>query len=184
MTLIARMSRLFKADFHAVLDQVEEPQMLLKHAIREMENELHAAERRLRETLAERDTLSTREEAMQAALREMDEELDLCFEDDKSDLARDIIKRKLQTQRAVKRVAARLEAVEKVSQESRKQLAQNRLSLDSAQQKAELFTGGDLRGEHSTTFAGGGVCDTGEFAVTDNDIEVALLREKKRRARS
>ena len=37
MALINRLSRLFKADFHAVLDQIEEPELLLKQAIREME---------------------------------------------------------------------------------------------------------------------------------------------------
>jgi phage shock protein A len=33
MALINRISRLFKADFHAVLDQIEEPEGLLKQAI-------------------------------------------------------------------------------------------------------------------------------------------------------
>ena len=36
MALINRMSRLFTADIHAVLDRIEEPNVLLKHAIREM----------------------------------------------------------------------------------------------------------------------------------------------------
>ena len=38
MALITRISRLFTADFHAVLDRIEEPDVLLKHAIREMES--------------------------------------------------------------------------------------------------------------------------------------------------
>ena len=40
MALINRVSRLFRADFHAVLDQIEEPELLLKQAIRDMEDEL------------------------------------------------------------------------------------------------------------------------------------------------
>ena len=38
MALINRVSRLFKADFNAVLDQIEEPEQLLKQAIRDMED--------------------------------------------------------------------------------------------------------------------------------------------------
>ena len=44
MALITRISRLFKADFHAVLDQIEEPEQLLRQAIREMEDDLDATE--------------------------------------------------------------------------------------------------------------------------------------------
>ena len=40
MELINRIARLFKADFHAVLDQIEEPEALLRQAIRDMEDEL------------------------------------------------------------------------------------------------------------------------------------------------
>ena len=46
MALINRMSRLFTADVHAVLDRIEEPDVLLKHAVREMEEELARGEQR------------------------------------------------------------------------------------------------------------------------------------------
>src|SRR5262247_3541760 len=48
MALINRMSRLFTADVHAVLDRIEEPDVLLKHAVREMEEELARGEQRAR----------------------------------------------------------------------------------------------------------------------------------------
>ena len=36
MTLINRLSRLFKADVHAMLDRIEEPPLLLQQALRDM----------------------------------------------------------------------------------------------------------------------------------------------------
>ncbi len=45
MALITRVSRLFQADFHAVLDRIEEPEVLLRQAVREMEEELQDARR-------------------------------------------------------------------------------------------------------------------------------------------
>ncbi len=60
MALINRISRLFKADFHAVLDQIEEPEMLLKQAIREMEDDLAETEQRIRVCAHEQEALATR----------------------------------------------------------------------------------------------------------------------------
>ena len=48
MALVNRISRLFSADFHAVLDRIEEPDLLLRQAIREMEEELAKSEQRIR----------------------------------------------------------------------------------------------------------------------------------------
>ena len=47
MALINRISRLFKADFHAVLDHIEEPEALLKQAIRDMEDDLAKTKQRI-----------------------------------------------------------------------------------------------------------------------------------------
>ena len=47
MALITRVSRLFQADFHAVLDRIEEPDLLLRQAVREMEEELARDEQRI-----------------------------------------------------------------------------------------------------------------------------------------
>tara|TARA_R110001599_G_scaffold353459_1_gene592498 strand:- start:200997 stop:201551 length:555 start_codon:yes stop_codon:yes gene_type:complete len=184
MTLISRISRLFKADFHAVLDQVEEPQLLLKQAIREMEEALHAGEVRVREVLVEQEGLKVRHEEMQQALVNIDEELDICFQEEKSELARELIKRKLQTRRVMKCLAARLEAAEKTVLESKKVLADNRATLAGARQKAELFTDRfSQRGcEGSPTDDTG--WNPGESLISDNDVEVAFLREKKRRVQS
>ena len=37
MALVTRLSRLFQADFHAVLDRIEEPDLQLRQAVREMQ---------------------------------------------------------------------------------------------------------------------------------------------------
>lgn len=52
MTLIARMTRLFKADLHGILDSLEEPEEVAKQAIRDMEEDIATQERRLDELRA------------------------------------------------------------------------------------------------------------------------------------
>jgi len=38
MALMTRITHLFKADMHAIIDSIEEPSSVLKQAIREMED--------------------------------------------------------------------------------------------------------------------------------------------------
>ena len=182
MALISRISRLFKADFHAVLDQVEEPRILLKQAVREMEDEIAAAEQRQRQALFDRDEMTVRKEELEQALLDINEELDVCFEEQESELARDLIRRKLQTGRFSKRVTARLDAAEKELREGQKTLLENRATLESMRQKAELFSERLTKQDSDHSLIDDMAWSAQELGVSDNDVEVAFLREKKRRA--
>ena len=85
MALITRVSRLFRADIHAVLDRMEEPELLLKQAVREMEQQIAGR----RHDLGQR-------------LQETQEEMDLCFDTGNESLLRALLKRKLETERFAK----------------------------------------------------------------------------------
>ena len=47
MALMTRVARLFRADLHAVLDRIEEPEVLLRQALREMEDGVNGERRAL-----------------------------------------------------------------------------------------------------------------------------------------
>src|SRR5690606_5288602 len=72
MALINRMARLLTADLHAVLDRIEEPEALLRQAIREMEDAVADGERRIKALEAERDELAARRAKVEASLRDLD----------------------------------------------------------------------------------------------------------------
>ena len=113
MALIHRVSRLFKADFHAVLDQIEEPEILLKQAIREMEDDLEATERRIRLCEHEQEALAVRRGELEGALADIDGQLDLCFESGKDDLAKKLVRRKLESERLLQRLNSKHAANDK-----------------------------------------------------------------------
>jgi phage shock protein A len=172
MALINRMSRLFTADVHAVLDRIEEPDVLLKHAIREMEEELARSEQRVKQLEHERTTLADRHRKVQAVLAELGEQLDVCFGNSNEELARKILKRKLETERLDKHVAERRATVDKLLVERRATADEQREHLDVMRQKAELLadapSGGDEWGKT-------------EFTVGTDEVEVAFLREQQKR---
>jgi phage shock protein A len=102
MALITRVSRLLRADLHAVLDRVEEPEVLLKQAMREMEEVLTRDEQRIKVLPHEHRQLLTRETDVERSLDEIAGELDVCFESGKDDLACAVIRRTLEAQRLLK----------------------------------------------------------------------------------
>ena len=60
MALVTRLSRLFRADLNAVLDRLEEPEMLLRQAVREMEEEVDREELQARSIALELQQVARR----------------------------------------------------------------------------------------------------------------------------
>ena len=170
MALINRMSRLFTADLHAVLDRMEEPDVLLKHAVREMEEELAREEQRSRVLEHESGSLAERQKNAQALLAELGEQLDVCFASGNDALCRKVLKRRIETERLARHVAEQRAALDKELIALRAALDEQRDALDVMRQKADLLT---------ATTAGdpGG----GDASVSDAEVEVAFLRERQKR---
>ena len=176
MALITRVSRLFRADLHAVLDRIEEPYVLLRQAVREMEEELARDEQRLKSLTVEQGQLAAREKDIDQSQRDIEEELDICFASGKDDLARALIKRKLEAERFRKLLARKRETLNEMIVGLKTRLEENRRQLDSMRQKAELLAEEESApSEERWT--------TPDFAVRDEDVEVAFLREKQKRSR-
>ena len=181
MALINRVSRLFKADFHAVLDRIEEPELVLQQAIRDMEEELSAAEQQIGACEHEDDALQRRASELGDKLAEIDSELDLCFANGKDDLARSLVRRKLEAERLNKRVVAKRAGNADTLEKLRARTTDNRAALESLKQKAEIFAqqtpSGSEGREESSWLAR-------DFVVSDDEIEVAFLREREARSGS
>jgi phage shock protein A len=171
MALINRMSRLFTADVHAVLDRIEEPDVLLKHAVREMEEELARTEQHLRLLEHEYGALGERQNKTRTVLADLSEQLDVCFANGNEDLARKVIKRRLETERLERNVSERRTTLDQELVARRAVLDEQREQLDVMRQKAELLT---------PTAAGDDWPKT-DFAVGEAEVEVALLRERQKR---
>ena len=178
MALINRLRRLFVADFHAVLDRVEEPESLLRQAMREMEEALADDEQQLRRYRLEREQLTRKDVEYRQLHETLGEELEICLDADKADLARSLIRRRLETERSLQLLAQRCETLDAQTERLGLRLDENRTRYESMRQKAELFA--EQQQETSLTDP----FPTGDIRVRDEDVEVALLREYQRRAAS
>lgn len=175
MALITRVSRLFRADIHAVLDRVEEPGVLLRQAVREMEEELARDEQRLRVLQHEHGQLDERITDLAQSLGEIEQELDVCFISGKDDLARALIRRRLEAQRFHKFLTRKRGTLDATLAGLGARLEENRTRLESMRQKAELLV------EEEVAVSPGDNWSTPDFTVRDEDVEVAFLREQQKR---
>jgi phage shock protein A len=178
MALITRISRLFQADLHAVLDRIEEPGALLRQAVREMEDDLARDEQSMKVLNHELGQLISRQTDISQSLDDIEDELDVCFESGKDDLARALIKRKLEALRFQKVLSRKREGQERTLNGLRARLQENRARLDSMRQKAELLA------EETASDSLEDDWSSPDIAVRDEDVEVAFLREKQQRSRS
>ena len=176
MTLITRVSRLFQADFHAVLDRIEEPDVLLRQAVREMEEELARDEQRSKLLQHEQRQLMTRANELSQSLQDIERELDTCFEAGNEDLARACIRRRLETQRFDKHLARRRETLKETLDDLNTRIRENQARLESMRQKAELLA---VECRHLADD-----WNIPEVTVRAEDVEVAFLHEKQHRSRS
>jgi phage shock protein A len=176
MALITRVSRLFRADLHAVLDRIEEPELLLAQSIREMEEELTRDRQRVGPLQHEQRQLTAREREAEQSLQGLEEELDVCFESAREELARSLIRRRLETQRYRKVLAERRNALEQRLQALQARIEENRERLETMHQQTELLTGDE--GATNEPW------ETPDIRIRDEYVEVAFLREKQKRSRS
>lgn len=178
MALINRFSRLFRADLHAVLDRIEEPTILLKQAVREMEDDVAQDERNLKFLEHELTQIPVLENEIAKTLGELQQEIGLCLESDNEKLARSVIRRKLECQQHGKRLRQKSDALEQEVAALVGRVETNRNRLTAMQQKLEI-----LEQDDSQSMTQVSATDI-NVAISEDEIEVALLREKQARAES
>ncbi|OZG69732.1 hypothetical protein BTA51_29345 [Hahella sp. CCB-MM4] len=178
MALFNRFIRLFKADMHAVLDQLEEPDVLLRQAIREMEDEVDQGVRQLKTHQLEQKRTQDRIRTIQESMEEIQGQLDLCFEAGNEVLAKTLLRRKLENDRLLKLLNQQTSRLEEDIQHQTSSLNDHRRRLESMQQKAAVFESVDDFSQKETPLGG---TDSRSHLITDEDVELAYLQEQQKR---
>lgn len=177
MTLMTRLTRLFRADLHALLDRLEAPDLVLAQAVREMEQALAQERRAL--TRLERDIarLMGQDTELQSSLTQTGEAVEDCLVAGRDDLARPILRRRLETERQSVALHRRRLALDAEREGRVRLLAEQGARLAELRAQAAWYEE-DLAAEE------GGTSDSWSHAepmVRDAEVEVALLRAKRQR---
>ena len=181
MALVKRVARLFQSDMNAVLDRIEDPEALLKHSIREMQEDLNRDALQVKVLVREYQQITDQIAKTAQQLIQFDEELDICFESGKDDLARSLVRRKLETEQISSRLSEHQAALLKSQSELTSRIEENSSLLESMKQKVELIIADNHADEP------GGYWNTRDLnapqVIGDDDVDIAFLREQTRRRR-
>lgn len=173
MALIKRVTRLFQADMHAVLDSIEEPEALLKQSIREMEDALLQDRQYLKSLEKTLQSVQAQVNQYKQSAKDIEAELTLCLQNDNDDLAKTCIKRKLVEQRLMQGLTKKQSQIEENLEETRERINANQPRLEAMRQKRDVLS----KTTRYPDFEDHGLCAS--FEVSDSEIEVALLKEKQ-----
>jgi phage shock protein A len=172
MTILTRISRLLRADVHHLLDQLEEPDVLLRQAIREMQDNLDHSHRT-------RNSLDNecRQQDKRLAVVAQDQatitgQIQLCLQTGNKGLARNLMRRRLEQQKIAALLTARREELSQALAEIDLSLQQRVQLFEDLQQKAALL--GVLTDQFDPRRQG-----QTSFAVTEDEIDIALLAEQQ-----
>ena len=178
MALITRIARLFQADMHSILDSIEEPHSLLKQAMREMAAAIETGERKIESLTWREKRLGASQAEQEKAFTETEQRIDLCFRGDDENLARAMIRRKLEIEKRIKLTARERAALELEREKHARELSVQRAKLASVKVEMEILAKEDRHTPSTSESA----THEHDYTVSEEEIEVAFLAEKERRA--
>ena len=175
MSIGKRIVRLVKADIHGILDCLEDPLSILQQAIRDMEEELSNTEKELAIAREEAARLQQLQSQAEVGHREASRQLDVCFESGNDQLAKGFMRKRLETEKRIKTIAQHLGENAGTQSSLQTRIKEQNEKLSSIREKTELF----LYQEPSASGSEDSCC-----AVSDEQIELAILEEKRKRQTS
>lgn len=178
MALFKRIIRLFKADLHGIMDQIENQELLLKQHLRDMQASLVQKEATLKQLCRTLDQLRQNYETTEKERERLEVDLTVALKNDRDDIGRMLIK-KLNPLSGIQ--SDRSNHIDRLTREIaqfRKNLEQQRMQYEQLHQKAiEYF----LRDEEKRredywppARAGLAVHD-----LSDEEVEIELLQRKE-----
>lgn len=177
MAIVKRLTHLLTADIHAVLDLVEDPETLLKQAIRDMEEEIQRQQKSLILMANKIESLNAQKKQLNSDEAEVNHDIDLCFENKNNTLIRNLVKKKLIIQRHQSLVEKDIELSQQSLSSIQKQLTENQIQYETMCQQSELLlqnsspVNSECINNHYST-----------FEVSESDLELAILKEQQKRS--
>ncbi len=177
MTLITRLSRLLKADVHSLLDSIEEPQSLLKQAVREMQEAIDINESERKRITKRIEQHNAHYDQTSQTVSDLENKIDLCFQQNNADLARTFIRKKLETAERLTCIESELSSFKQQREEATLQIANRKEKLAAVMDKMNV-----LSDAASTDSVSPFDVNATHYSVSDDDVEIAYVAEKQKRS--
>lgn len=169
MGLLTRLSTLAKADAHGVVDALEDKALVLRQQVREAAAELDRKRCRIDALVAEDKDLRAEAERVGERRSALEEDVELAIAAGKDELARYAIKKLLPLRQGAQEIERRLEALAEERAGLEAQLAEQEAEFELLESRVKGFLA--RQGDEA-----GGVRALTDLTVTDQDVELELMR--------
>jgi phage shock protein A len=178
MGIATRIVKIFKADIHGVMDQLEDQGLLLKQYLRDMEEALHQKEARLARKIALRNQTQKESNKYDQQYRALDHDLTVAVEKGKDDIARMLIRKTKPLESLCSELVDQMATLDEEISRFNKYLEQQRLQYEQLKiRSAEYFhrTEMQVRDKDILEIVPNSI--PGE--LSEDEIELELLKRKE-----
>ena len=178
MAILTRIFRLFKADIHGVMDQIEDQGLLLKQHLRDMEESLVHKEAKLKQMCFARDQARQDFEKGTKESNNLERDLEVAIKKDRDDIARMLIKKLKPLTRIQSDRCSHVDRLNHEIELFKENIEQQRLQYEQLRQQATDFFHRTEKQNWDHTWpamqAGFGV-----HGLSEEEVELELLQRKE-----
>jgi phage shock protein A len=178
MGIITRFVRIFKADIHGVMDQLEDKGLLLKQYLRDMEEALSQKETCLRKVNAARTQAQQESENYRRELEKLEADLTVALKKDKDDIARLLIKKIIPLTKLRDGVRHHIDNLDREISEIRDGIDQQRIQYEHLKHRSMQYF---HKAEQAAREKAGTFFNPGDISedMSNEEIELELLQRKE-----
>lgn len=176
MRVLERVGRMLRADAHGVMDQLEERSLVLRQSLREAEIEVARKRAALEALDEERRVLREDGERLEARVAALDADVELAMAGDDPDLARYAVRRIIPKQAALRELFVRAAELDARRTRAAERLEMQVTQLDELRPRVRAHLA--RRESEAATFSGDEGVTPGDEGVTDEEIELEILRRR------
>lgn len=178
MGIMTRIVRLWKADLHGVMDQLEDKGLLLRQYLREMESSLHQKETRCAQLNQECGRIAHDMKLHRTEMEASNRDLELAIVKSKDDIARMLIRKRRRLDAVCTHMQQQLDMVNEERQHLEELVGQQRLQYEQLKIKAEIhFQQYQARQHAAEATEPNGLHSFPSFS--EEEIELELLQRKE-----
>jgi phage shock protein A len=178
MAILTRIFRLFKADIHGVMDQIEDQGLLLKQHLRDMEESLVQKEAKRKQMCFARDQAKRDYDKGIKESNTLDQDLEVAIRKDRDDIARMLIKKLKPLAHIQSERCSHIDRLNHEIEQFKENIDLQRLQYEQLRQQAVNFFHRTEKQNDGHNWPGM-QADSGVHDLSDEEIELELLQRKE-----
>jgi len=178
MAIMTRLLRLWKADMHGVMDQLEDKALLLKQCLREMENSLRQKQARLEQLRGNLEQLANNQVQRVQEQERLDADIALALRKEKDEIARMLIRKRMLLVATCASLEGQRRQLEEEAQRLAQTLAEQQGQYEQLKVKAAAYC---RQAEPRAAEDPSSLWNepAGPPPVTEEEVELELMRRKE-----